>query len=144
MFLSNPLVLKGPIQRKRPRWYMPIPLLNVVSLVSPLALPLRQATMLWCLQGPPLGEAEDDGVLMGLLVKLDLFRRVWAVDFFGQGMSLPMEDPAPLPMEEDLSKGKAFAWGFGDKTEPWANELVYIVDRWKDQVLFFIEQVIGE
>ncbi|GMH04399.1 hypothetical protein Nepgr_006238 [Nepenthes gracilis] len=70
--------------------------------------------------------------------------RVWAVDFLGQGMSLPMEDPAPLPMEEDLSDGKDFTWGFGDKTEPWANELVYSVDLWKDQVRFFIEQVIGE
>ncbi|GMH07908.1 hypothetical protein Nepgr_009748 [Nepenthes gracilis] len=66
--------------------------------------------------------------------------RLWAVDFFGQGMSLPMEDLAPLPMEEDLSEGKAFTLGFGDKTEPWANELVYFIDRWKDQVHFFIEQ----
>ncbi|GMH16685.1 hypothetical protein Nepgr_018526 [Nepenthes gracilis] len=73
------------------------------------------------------------------LEDLGLNFRVWAVDFFGQGMSLPMEDPALLPMEEDIFEGKAFTWGFGDKAEPWANEIVYFVDRWKDQVRFFIE-----
>ncbi|GMH24398.1 hypothetical protein Nepgr_026241 [Nepenthes gracilis] len=39
------------------------------------------------------------------LEDLGLDFRVWAMDFFDQGMSLPMEDPAPLPMEEDLSEG---------------------------------------
>ncbi|GAB4832483.1 hypothetical protein Ancab_006505 [Ancistrocladus abbreviatus] len=69
--------------------------------------------------------------------------RVWAVDFLGQGMSLPTEDPAPLSKQEGLSESTE-TWGFGDKTESWANELVYSVDLWKDQVHFFIEEVIGE
>ncbi|KAB2052245.1 hypothetical protein ES319_A12G106800v1 [Gossypium barbadense] len=35
-------------------------------------------------------------------------------------------------------------WGFGDKTEPWATDLVYSMDLWKDQVLYFVGEVIGE
>ncbi|GAB2288998.1 hypothetical protein Dimus_023301 [Dionaea muscipula] len=66
--------------------------------------------------------------------------RVWALDFLGQGMSLPLEDPTVSSKEE----GENRSWGFGDKTEPWAEELVYSVDLWKDQVRYFIEQVIGE
>lgn len=46
--------------------------------------------------------------------------RVWAVDFLGQGMSLPSEP------------------------EEWANELVFSVDLWQDQVQRFVEEVIGE
>ena len=67
--------------------------------------------------------------------------RVWAVDFLGQGMSLPCEDPAPQSKEELDSERKDFSWGFGDETEPWANELVYSIDLWRDQVRYFIEQV---
>ncbi|GAB4828033.1 hypothetical protein Ancab_034946 [Ancistrocladus abbreviatus] len=70
--------------------------------------------------------------------------RVWAVDFLGQGMSLPVEDPAPLCKQGVSSEEKDISWGFGDHTEPWAEELVYSVDLWKDQVRFFIEEVIGE
>ncbi|KAJ4978077.1 hypothetical protein NE237_008857 [Protea cynaroides] len=69
--------------------------------------------------------------------------RVWAVDFLGQGKSLPSEDPAPLRKKEGLSE-EDFLWGFGRETEPWAKELVYSVDLWQDQVRYFIEQVIGE
>ncbi|PIA48353.1 hypothetical protein AQUCO_01400751v1 [Aquilegia coerulea] len=69
--------------------------------------------------------------------------RVWAVDFLGQGMSLPVEDPAPLA-NESSSKQMDLMWGFGERTEPWASDLVYSIDLWKDQVRYFIEEVIGE
>jgi len=75
---------------------------------------------------------------------MDLGRdfRVWALDFLGQGMSLPFEDPAPLSKVEGItSSGNVLPWGFGDETEPWANELVYSVDLWQDQVRYFIEEV---
>lgn len=68
--------------------------------------------------------------------------RVWALDFLGQGMSLPFEDPAPLSKEEGVtSNGNVSPWGFGDETEPWATKLVYSVDLWQDQVRYFIEEV---
>lgn len=67
--------------------------------------------------------------------------RVWAMDFLGQGLSLPSEDPAPLSKEGGGSKRKGLPWGFGDETEPWASELVYSIDLWRDQVRYFIEQV---
>lgn len=70
--------------------------------------------------------------------------RVWALDFLGQGKSLPVEDPAPLLKEVNFSEHKDKMWGFGEKAEPWAEELVYSVDLWRDQVQYFIEQVIGE
>ncbi|KAL9272470.1 Pheophytinase, chloroplastic-like protein, partial [Drosera capensis] len=70
--------------------------------------------------------------------------RVWALDFLGQGMSLPMEDPTLSSKVESMSEAKNRPWGFGDETEPWAEELVYSVDLWKEQVQSFIEQVIGE
>ncbi|KAG4386982.1 hypothetical protein AAZX31_11G146800 [Glycine max] len=70
--------------------------------------------------------------------------RVWALDFLGQGMSLPFEDPAPLSNEEAASNGSVSSWGFGDETKPWATKLVYSVDLWQDQVRCFIEEVIGE
>jgi hypothetical protein len=61
--------------------------------------------------------------------------RVWALDFLGQGMSLPREDPAPSSVEEGR------VWGFGEESQPWASELVYSVDLWRDQVQHFVEQV---
>ncbi|KAM1556058.1 hypothetical protein PS2_039470 [Malus domestica] len=70
--------------------------------------------------------------------------RVWAIDFLGQGRSLPFEDPAPRKSEEGMSDGQDLAWGFGEKPEPWASELVYSIDLWQDQVRYFIEEVIGE
>ncbi|XP_061344889.1 pheophytinase, chloroplastic-like [Gastrolobium bilobum] len=70
--------------------------------------------------------------------------RVWALDFLGQGMSLPFEDPAPLSKEAIASNGNISSWGFGDETEPWATKLVYSVDLWQEQVRYFIEEVIGE
>ncbi|CAK9310234.1 unnamed protein product [Citrullus colocynthis] len=70
--------------------------------------------------------------------------RVWAIDFLGQGMSLPVEDPTSHSKEGNDSDGKDSSWGFGDETEPWASELVYSIDLWQDQVRYFIEQVIGE
>ncbi|KHN11716.1 hypothetical protein glysoja_006169 [Glycine soja] len=51
--------------------------------------------------------------------------RVWALDFLGQGLSLPFEDPAPHYNKEGVtSDGNASSWGFGDETEPWATKLV--------------------
>ena len=67
--------------------------------------------------------------------------RVWAIDFLGQGRSLPFEDPAPRINEEGMSDGQDLAWGFGEKPEPWASELVYSIDLWQDQVRYFIEEV---
>ena len=67
--------------------------------------------------------------------------RVWALDFLGQGKSLPIEDPAPLPKEANLSEQQNYPWGFGDKPEPWAKDLVYSVDLWRDQVKYFVEEV---
>lgn len=66
--------------------------------------------------------------------------RVYALDFLGQGMSLPDVDPTQLnnrgePDEEN------FMWGFGNETEPWANQLVYSIDLWQEQVRYFIEEV---
>ncbi|KAL5981066.1 hypothetical protein ACLOJK_028986 [Asimina triloba] len=70
--------------------------------------------------------------------------RAWALDFLGQGMSLPSEDPAPSAKKEGISEEKDQLWGFGEETAPWASELVYSMDLWQDQVREFIEQVIGE
>lgn len=63
--------------------------------------------------------------------------RVFALDFLGQGMSLPSEDPAPLENKESSK------WGFGDESQPWAQDLGYSVDLWQEQVQDFVEQVIG-
>lgn len=69
--------------------------------------------------------------------------RVWALDFVGQGKSLPSQDPAPALAHEQDDDARLF-WGFGEEPEPWARELVYSVDLWRDQVRHFVEQVIGE
>jgi pimeloyl-ACP methyl ester carboxylesterase len=63
--------------------------------------------------------------------------RVWTMDFLGQGMSLPGEDPAP----SSIASEEAF-WGFGQDSQPWAEELVYSVDLWQNQVQHFIEEVL--
>lgn len=65
--------------------------------------------------------------------------RVWAIDFLGQGMSLPFENPT-----QSNEEGKTRVWGLGNETEPWASELVYSMDLWLDQVCHFIEHVIRE
>ena len=67
--------------------------------------------------------------------------RVWALDFLGQGRSLPFEDPAPRRKSgsEDLGEGEI--WGFGEESEPWAEQLVYSIDLWQEQVSEFIDQV---
>ena len=65
--------------------------------------------------------------------------RVWTMDFLGQGMSLPGEDPAP----SSISSEEVF-WGFGQDSQPWAEELVYSVDLWQNQVQRFIEEVLLE
>lgn len=67
--------------------------------------------------------------------------RVWALDFLGQGLSMPFEDPAPHYKERAISNGDYSSWGFGDETEPWATELVYSIDLWQEQVQYFIEEV---
>ncbi|XP_047338017.1 pheophytinase, chloroplastic-like [Impatiens glandulifera] len=66
--------------------------------------------------------------------------RVWSIDFLGQGKSLPLEDPTSQTREGQSSS----MWGFGDHAEPWANDLVYSIDLWRDQVQYFIEEVIKE
>uniref|UniRef100_A0A0D9VM02 AB hydrolase-1 domain-containing protein n=1 Tax=Leersia perrieri TaxID=77586 RepID=A0A0D9VM02_9ORYZ len=69
--------------------------------------------------------------------------KVWTTDFLGQGMSLPCEDPAPSNTIGEFADDDAF-WGFGQELQPWAEELVYSIDLWRDQVQHFIEEVIGE
>ncbi|KAL2536803.1 Pheophytinase [Forsythia ovata] len=53
--------------------------------------------------------------------------RAWAMDFLGQGMSLPCEDPTLGSNGGDKleSDRENIIWGFGDETETWAEELVY-------------------
>ncbi|KAL8496115.1 hypothetical protein ACS0TY_020003 [Phlomoides rotata] len=72
--------------------------------------------------------------------------RVWALDFLGQGKSLPHEDPTLQSKDGNkyILAGENDTWGFGDESETWAKELVYSVDLWKDQVQYFIEEVIKE
>ncbi|KAK3008583.1 hypothetical protein RJ639_013163 [Escallonia herrerae] len=70
--------------------------------------------------------------------------RVWALDFLGQGMSLPFEDPTLSSKDGSESERENSMWGFGDRTEPWADDLVYSIDLWEDQVRYFIEEVIKE
>ncbi|KAL3622567.1 hypothetical protein CASFOL_033978 [Castilleja foliolosa] len=62
--------------------------------------------------------------------------RAFALDFLGQGMSLPLENPTLAGQNE--------MWGFGEESETWAEELVYSVDLWREQVHDFITEVIGE
>lgn len=69
---------------------------------------------------------------------------VWAIDFLGQGMSLAHEDPTRRQQNDGESKVEDHLWGFGDETEPWADELVYSIDLWQEQVRYFIEEVIKE
>ncbi|XP_071720039.1 pheophytinase, chloroplastic [Rutidosis leptorrhynchoides] len=68
---------------------------------------------------------------------------VWAMDFLGQGMSLPCEDPTQKQKDGESQIDDSF-WGFGDQTEPWADNLVYSIDLWQEQVQYFIEEVIKE
>ncbi|XP_073041656.1 pheophytinase, chloroplastic-like [Primulina eburnea] len=72
--------------------------------------------------------------------------RAWALDFLGQGKSLPLQDPTFRSNAGSKSAldGESNAWGFGDETETWAKDLVYSVDLWRDQVRYFIEEVIKE
>ncbi|XP_057797973.1 pheophytinase, chloroplastic [Salvia miltiorrhiza] len=72
--------------------------------------------------------------------------RAWALDFLGQGMSLPVEDPTLQSQDGDKGSldGEANVWGFGDESKTWAKELVFSVDLWRDQVRCFIEEVIQE
>ncbi|MFS7940680.1 putative alpha/beta hydrolase-1 [Helianthus anomalus] len=68
---------------------------------------------------------------------------VWAIDFLGQGMSLACEDPTRQQQREGDQVDDPF-WGFGDETEPWADNLVYSIDLWQEQVAYFIQEVIKE
>lgn len=63
--------------------------------------------------------------------------RVWTLDFLGQGLSLPSEDPAP----SDVQRSGSEIWGFGEESRPWAQELAYSIDLWQEQVRDFVEQV---
>ena len=69
--------------------------------------------------------------------------RVWAVDFVGQGLSLPTQDPTTTTMSEETSSledSESF-WGFGDEAQPWADQLVYSLDLWREQVQYIVEEV---
>ncbi|PIN11073.1 putative hydrolase/acyltransferase (alpha/beta hydrolase superfamily) [Handroanthus impetiginosus] len=70
----------------------------------------------------------------------------WALDFLGQGLSLPCEDPTFQTWDGNkrMLDGESNVWGFGDESETWAKELVFSVDLWRDQVRHFIEEVIKE
>ncbi|KAI3686226.1 hypothetical protein L1987_79900 [Smallanthus sonchifolius] len=68
---------------------------------------------------------------------------VWAIDFLGQGMSLPCEDPT-RQQQQDGNQIDDPLWGFGDETEPWADNLVYSIDLWQEQVAYFIQEVVKE
>ncbi|CAH9118318.1 unnamed protein product [Cuscuta europaea] len=73
--------------------------------------------------------------------------RVWALDFLGQGRSLPNKDMTlqlNSVVDSSNSVGEDLIWGFGDEAQPWAEGLVYSMDLWRDQVRYFIEQVIEE
>lgn len=69
--------------------------------------------------------------------------RVWALDFLGQGLSLPIEDPTVQSqnVEKGSFDGETNVWGFGDESKTWAKELAFSVDLWRDQVRYFIEEV---
>lgn len=75
--------------------------------------------------------------------------RVWAVDFVGQGLSLPTQDPTTTTSststtlsEETSGLGvKQPFWGFGDEAQPWADQLVYSLDLWREQVQYIVEEV---
>ncbi|KAL0377187.1 UNVERIFIED_CONTAM: Pheophytinase, chloroplastic, partial [Sesamum calycinum] len=72
--------------------------------------------------------------------------RAWALDFLGQGMSLPGEDPTMQSKNGNkyMLDQESNVWGFGDESETWAKELVYSIDLWQDQVRYFVEEVIKE
>lgn len=69
--------------------------------------------------------------------------RTWALDFLGQGFSLPCEDPTSCMKTRDKSESDVqnLFWGFGDVSEPWARELAFSIDLWRDQVRYFITEV---
>ncbi|CAH8325149.1 unnamed protein product, partial [Eruca vesicaria subsp. sativa] len=69
--------------------------------------------------------------------------RVWAIDFVGQGLSLPTQDPTTTTMsgETDALLNSEPFWGFGDEAEPWADQLVYSLDLWRDQVQYIVQEV---
>lgn len=68
--------------------------------------------------------------------------RIWALDFLGQGRSLPGKD---LTLQfNGVDNSEDLLWGFGDEAQPWAKELVFSMDLWRDQVRYFIEEVIKE
>jgi hypothetical protein len=66
--------------------------------------------------------------------------KVWTMDFLGQGMSLPCEDPAPSSVAGE--QNDEVFWGFGQDSQPWAEELVYSIDLWHSQVQHFVEEVL--
>lgn len=72
--------------------------------------------------------------------------RVFTLDFLGQGRSLPVEDPTAGrgEQEEEEDAGVGSLWGFGERPEPWAEELAYSMDLWRDQVRDFVQEVIRE
>ncbi|KAL0349376.1 UNVERIFIED_CONTAM: Pheophytinase, chloroplastic [Sesamum angustifolium] len=72
--------------------------------------------------------------------------RAWALDFLGQGMSLPGEDPTMQSKNGNkyMLDQESNVWGFGDESETWAKELVYSIDLWQDQVRYFVEEKISD
>jgi len=68
--------------------------------------------------------------------------RVWVMDILGQGKSWPTADPAPGGGFSEVG----FEWGFGPEANAELNaaELTYSCTLWKQQVVDFLEQVVGE
>eukprot|EP00286_Rhodomonas_abbreviata_P002289 CAMPEP_0181345378 /NCGR_PEP_ID=MMETSP1101-20121128/32714_1 /TAXON_ID=46948 /ORGANISM="Rhodomonas abbreviata, Strain Caron Lab Isolate" /LENGTH=435 /DNA_ID=CAMNT_0023457323 /DNA_START=87 /DNA_END=1391 /DNA_ORIENTATION=+ len=68
--------------------------------------------------------------------------RVWVMDILGQGKSWPTQDPAPGGGFSEAG----FEWGFGEAAndDVQANELTYSCTMWKEQIIAFLEQVVGE
>ncbi|CAA0827239.1 Pheophytinase- chloroplastic [Striga hermonthica] len=75
-------------------------------------------------------------------------REAWSLDFVGQGLSLPGEDPTFLSSRDGNKNGfnrqSGGVWGFGDESKDWAKGLVFSIDLWRDQVRCFVQEVIKE
>jgi len=64
---------------------------------------------------------------------------VFTMDILGQGKSWPVSDPAPGGGFEEAG----FQWGFGPDADSAAGDLNYSCSIWADQVVDFLEQIVG-
>ncbi|CAH8355928.1 unnamed protein product [Eruca vesicaria subsp. sativa] len=70
-----------------------------------------------------------------------------AVLLLGVGLSLPTQDPTTTTSSvtsTSVSEDNESFWGFGDEAQPWADQLVYSLDLWREKVQYIVEEVIGE